>query len=437
MGWVSARVWCVGLAGASLFACGPTTSEGDTGADSGGTSVGETGMDSSMATVANTGMDTGMDTGPDPGPAQTDQVDVLFVIDNSGSMGEEQGLLADAAVQLVAELAGANLSLHIGFTTTDNGNPWCDGTTPEAGQLVMSSCRSRQSEFVFQGATLFDALAIACLDICETDQINVTPTVGPDGGSAPRPWIQIVDGEVNTDVDFGEAIRCLLPQGITGCGFEQPLESMYKAILRSQNADESGFGFFRPGAIPVVIIVSDEVDCSFNNDHVTIFLPDGDRTFWSLPAEGAPTSAVCWNAGVACEGSDCMSANYDALGNDTNPDDAVMMPVSRYTGILQELEGAAAAVSPGADVIVELIGGVTANGAVMYQPTTDQLFMDDFGIGPGCTSDNGKAVPPVRMREVAEAMAIGGAAPLRSICDASYDGTVSAISARVLAELGL
>ena len=315
MGWVSATKWSVGISGACLVACGPTVSVADSGADSGGTSVGE---DTGMPPVG-TGMipdpDTG-DTGTtDPGPAMTDQVDILFVIDNSGSMGEEQGNLATSAVQLVTALGGANLDLHIGVTTTDNGNPWCDGTTPEAGDLRMSSCRSRQAEFVFQGAVMMDAISIACLDICETDSLEVLPTPGINGSVAPRPWLELTDGNVNVaNADFGEALRCMLPQGINGCGFEQPLESMYKAVLRSQNDQENAFGFFRAGALPVVIIVSDEADCSNNNDQQTIFLPEGDRTFWSLPDEGAPTSAVCWNAGVQCEGGQCTSVNLDPQG---------------------------------------------------------------------------------------------------------------------------
>jgi len=438
MGWVSATKWSVGFAGAYLIACGPTVTVDDAGSDPGSTSVGDgsTGTPSA-GTSPNPDPDTG-DTGVGPGPAMTNQVDILFVVDNSGSMGEEQGELGVSAVQLANTLAGANLDLHIGVTTTDNGNPWCDGTTPEAGDFRMSSCRSRQAEFFFQGAVMVDATQEACLDVCETDSFTIEPTPGPNGGLAPRPWLEVTAGQSNVaGIDIGEAVRCMLPQGINGCGFEQPLESMYKAVLRSQNDSENAFGFFRAGALPVVIIVSDEADCSHSNEQDTIFLPDGDRTFWSLPDEGAPTSAVCWNAGVSCEGPQCNSVNLDPLGNPTSEADAVMRPVSRYAGLLQELEDSAATVTPGVDVLFHLIGGVGSDGSVVYQDTPDQQFQDDFGIGPGCTSPAGQAVPPVRMREVAEGLATPGATPLHSICDPNYDGAFSAIATQILAELGL
>ena len=57
-------------------------------------------------------------------------VDILFVIDNSGSMGEEQGTLAAnfASFIEVLERPEVKANYRIGITTTDNGNPWCDGT---------------------------------------------------------------------------------------------------------------------------------------------------------------------------------------------------------------------------------------------------------------------------------------------------------------------
>ena len=67
-------------------------------------------------------------------------VDILFVIDNSGSMGEEQAILANnfASFIEVLEAEDVEANYRIGITTTDNGNPWCPPgvTTPESGKLV-------------------------------------------------------------------------------------------------------------------------------------------------------------------------------------------------------------------------------------------------------------------------------------------------------------
>jgi hypothetical protein len=64
-------------------------------------------------------------------------VDVLFVIDNSGSMAQEQNALALAFGSFVEVLERPEIvaNYRIGFTTTDDGNPWCEDTTPEAGTL--------------------------------------------------------------------------------------------------------------------------------------------------------------------------------------------------------------------------------------------------------------------------------------------------------------
>lgn len=371
-------------------------------------------------------------------------VDILFVIDNSGSMGEEQGTLATNFESFinVLEEERVKANYRIGITTTDNGNPWCSGTTPEGGDLRLSSCRGRQSEFVFMGATEIDATQEACLNECIYESIAIEGTATDvDDTTTPRPWLESIEGRTNlgegvcaAGMDCGdsvttvEAFQCFGPQGINGCGFEQQLESMYKALRRSEDAEENAYGFLRNNAILSIVHVTDEADCSYNNDQQTIFLPEGDRTFWSLPDEGAPTSAVCWNAGVVCENGDCSSANLDPLGADTSDGNAVMRPVSRYIDQVQEFENAKQQVTPDQEVLVALIAGVGDGGSVTYQDTQDQNFQNDFGIGPGCISDAGQAVPPVRLREFADEFAVGDMTNMFSICESSYAAALQAIA---------
>ena len=59
-------------------------------------------------------------------------VDILFVIDNSGSMAEEQQRVAEnfAAFINVLEAEDVGANYRIGITTTDAGNPRCPSTTP-------------------------------------------------------------------------------------------------------------------------------------------------------------------------------------------------------------------------------------------------------------------------------------------------------------------
>jgi hypothetical protein len=370
---------------------------------------------------ATDGSDDGM---VDPTPTQR-AVDILFVVDNSGSMGEEQANLVNSIDTLVATLETASppVDYRIGVTTTDNGNPWCGTTGPEAGQLRATSCRSRPTEFVFNGATTIDSTQEACLDVCPLE------TLGIDDGA---PWIDVKRSLGTTNV--GDAVvdnlRCMLPQGIDGCGFESHLESLRKSVLRFGTEGDPSFGFHREGALLAVVIVSDEVDCSYNIDNEdaeSIFTPEGNRAFWSDPMSPSPSSAVCWNAGVSCTDAgggdlDCVAEDYDVDGNPTvDPAQAVLYPVERYTDQL---------VAAGAYVFA--IYGLATDGSVVYRASaSDPEFQDDFGIGPGCATPNGTAVPPVRIRELVTTLGGNEA----SICADGYQNAFNTFSLGILARL--
>jgi hypothetical protein len=185
---------------------------------------------------------TGGDTEPeDPGGsvaiAVSREVDLLFVIDNSGSMAEEQALLASnmAALIGVLEAPDVRAEYRIGVTTTDSGNPRCPSATytPEGGNLVLSSCVDRvdQGEFQFNA----DDFSFACTDLCgkRNSDLQVLGTAtAVDPNEVPRKWVERSGGALNIGgvADAVEALQCYLPQGVAGCGFESHLESMYLAL---------------------------------------------------------------------------------------------------------------------------------------------------------------------------------------------------------------
>jgi hypothetical protein len=373
-------------------------------------------------------------------------VDILFVIDNSGSMGAAQANLANNFGAFIETLEDDALALNyrIGVTTTDNANPWCPGTTPEGGNLVLSSCKDRIEDFSLADGQV-DASDIACNDICKLDAqaLEILPTrIEQQPEAAPRPWLERIDGEQNlpATTDMAEALECFGPQGINGCGFESPLESMYLALARAKADSEPSYGFLRSDAILAVIFVTDEVDCSYNKAFSEVFELDGDRVFWSDPTLAYPTSALCWNAGVSCSGDpsgydSCDSINKDVFGNEGVADeDAVLHPMSRYLGLLERLE-AEKWLRTDAEIIVGLIGGVGSVGAPIYRDVSDQdpAFQASFGIGPGCQAIDPhhsglktiQAVPPVRLRELVDAFTPGN---MFSICESDYTGALEAIA---------
>lgn len=376
-------------------------------------------------------------------------VDILFVIDNSGSMGEEQAILANnfGSFIQVLEAEDVEANYRIGVTTSDNGNPWCPSgtTTPEAGKLVLSSCKDRIGDFLFNNGAV-DVQDLACNDICAltSSELQIVETTTDfDATPKARPWLENIEGKKNIPASTStvDAFKCFGPQGINGCGFESQLESMYLSLKRAENTGEAEYGFLRSGAILAIVFVTDEADCSYNKAYAEIFEQDGNRVFWSDPTASFPTSAVCWNAGVECTGdpsnyTSCDPVNKDVNGNAGVSDaDAVLHPMSRYFGLLDGLEQQKQEFNAEQELIVALIGGVDSQGNAFYSDvgSTDAEFQNSFGIGPGCTApsagpDPVEAVPPVRIKAVVNRYSEGN---MFSICNDDYSDALDAIAQKI------
>jgi len=182
------------------------------------------------------------------------EVDILFVIDNSGSMGEEQRNLSANFGNFLSVLETEDVAANyrIGITTTDNNNPWCAGGSPEGGNLVLSSCRGRLTDFRTEGLVGPLDQSAACLDFCPEEFANletIPTTTAQDFEARSRPWLESIDGVTNLPdlpgLTATQALQCFGPQGINGCGFEQHLESMYLSLVRMQTEGQASYGFLR------------------------------------------------------------------------------------------------------------------------------------------------------------------------------------------------
>jgi hypothetical protein len=386
-------------------------------------------------------------------------VDILFVVDNSGSMGEEQANLSENFGRFVSVLEADDVKANyrLGITTTDDSNYWCKGagvSDAESGQFVLSSCRSRLGDFYFSGDDT-DAEA-ACTDFCDLDSIEIQPTTTDDDPNpSVRPWLENIEGATNLPdgVTTTQALQCFGPQGINGCGFESHLESMWKSLRLARMSGQNQSGFLRDNAILSIVFVTDEADCSFNRElQNTVFGEEGvgNQVFWSLPdVQQSPTSAVCWNAGVSCdfslESNQCTSINLDVDGNETNDDDAAALyPLSKYTTFVEDIEADKKIRNPGQEVIVSAIAGVPENYPEIQQlsyaegpdATNPDSFQAKFGIGQGCSSQVAEAVPPVRLREFAETFLVGDDDNnLFSVCSTDYGPALESIAESIRDQL--
>lgn len=362
-----------------------------------------------------------------PPEGEVEGIDVLFIVDNSASMGPAQSRLQDSASAMVTALDATGLDYRIGVTTTDNGNYWCNGSgigeAAEGHLIAPSSCRTRPDDFSFSG-TETDVFDEACAQRCALEELSLQPGASP--------WLA---SDTLAETSMADAIACSLPMGISGCGFEQPLEAMHLATKWSESPDSAESGFMRPNAHLVVIFVTDEVDCSLNPAHESTVVGEqgvGNQVFWSLPEQQvAPTSAVCWNAGVECTGAGTPA--YDACvardkavdgSNAANDGEAVILPLSRYADRLDTIR---ASKVPGAGVYTFGITGVPEFYAgpddLQYSeggaPSNPDSFEARFGIASSCVQGDIEAVPPVRMLELTETGDQAGV-PLFSICSSTY-----------------
>lgn len=359
------------------------------------------------------------------GASGTRALDVLFVIDNSASMAHAQHKLAAGIAEFVAALDELGFAWRIGFTTTDNGHFWCLGTSPELGALQLSSCRARLRKFVDDNNDVQD---LACRSICALDSLAIAPTsIEGDPVARPRPWLE---PDNVREGSLAEVLPCALPQGVDGCDFEQPLEALRRALVLTHTSAAESFGFMRDHAHFAVIFVTDEADCSTNEVHEpAVFSAVGAKAFWEDPSAEVPSSATCWNAGVRCEGGpgayvDCFAEDYASDGSlAPKPADAVLVPVSEYEAMLADVRRNKNEF--GAEVFVFAITGVPDEipfSGVTYRESDDE-FAGNHGIGPGCESAAGKAVPPVRLRALAETYATEGGRErvgLFSVCSEDY-----------------
>lgn len=369
----------------------------------------------------------------------SDELDILLIVDNSGSMGEEQLNLATHVGSLIDPLVAAGMDVRIGITTTDYSNYWCKGagiSEAEYGRFVTSSCLSRLGDFYFSGDDTF--AESSCTDVCPHDSITLT---------SDTPWIEAnaSGNNIGGGVSITQALQCLIPQGVNGCGFEAPLESANKALELSTDGESDQAGFLRDTAHLAVVYVSDEVDCSDNPQHENAIFGEegvGNQVFWSLPdIQSSPTSAACWNAGVTCSGAsdalDCVATDRNTNGGPaSDAADAALLPVARYRSQLESLRATKA--PHGAEVFTFGILGVPEGyaGTLTYAEgpdgTAPESFQARFGMGPGCSSEVGEAVPPVRMRELVEQSAWSETSQLYSVCATDWSPALGDIATRIV-----
>jgi|GEM_PF-459312 len=189
-----------------------------------------------------------------------DEVDVLFEIDNSGSMLGNQANLANNLPRLIAGLFPTTpgavspiRSLRVGVITSDLGSLGARTTSCERSPRVGDD--ARLNPFMSGEATRAAA----------STQAGIPSP--PDVTCADRAGLPAFLSFSSTSRSHGEFV-CEAFVGASGCGYEQQLEAVYRALVvhradaPARSAAAPNGGFLRPNAILAIIIVTDEEDGS-------------------------------------------------------------------------------------------------------------------------------------------------------------------------------
>ena len=140
----------------------------------------------------------------------TRNVDLLFMIDDSGAMALSQTKMVDALPAFMATLQGLRggmPNLHVAVVSSDMGGA--------AGNSI-PSCAGTGKGGKFQSLPR---------GACTTTNLQSGAT-----------FISDVDGVANYTGSLADVLRCIAPLGETGCDFEQP----FAAITRALGADGLG-----------------------------------------------------------------------------------------------------------------------------------------------------------------------------------------------------
>ena len=205
----------------------------------------DTGTESADPGAVDTGT-VALDTGAPPVPLTG--VDILFVVDNSGSMAQEQEILADSMGSLTEMLSqgvgGTQLDVRVAVATTDMGVSYDGGVYEDEDEMIFANEQVRCFDEGDNGAFLEEPYD--CPEVYEfvQDPGYITP-------------VNHQTGELNWN-GFVVSSACMMANiGTDGCNYEQQLSSVTAAIT-----DDEQKTFLRANAMTAIVLITDEEDCS-------------------------------------------------------------------------------------------------------------------------------------------------------------------------------
>jgi hypothetical protein len=376
-----------------------------------------------------------------------DKLDMLFMIDNSNSMNEEQAALRSQFAHMIQVL-----------TTGDND---ADGESdfPAVKDLHLGVVSSDMGLLGVEGVD-------NCSGFGDDGILQHAPNPSIQGCSASYPTFLSFNAGVSDPNTTANDFACIATLGTGGCGFEQQLEATLKALWPSMDPspfpdgsnritflpDQMGNGSFGHGdtdnvgflrndptqglSVIAVVVVTDEEDCSsVKTTHFTppTFLDPSD------PLAMQPLNLRCFFNKQNDNGDELYKLERYVNGfKALRPGNENLVVFAAITGVPADLVDA--------EHLAQVDFGDVASRDAFYagilndsrmQEVIDPASMTTPGTGnliPSCNTEHGKAYPPRRIVEVAHQFGENGV--VQSICQQDFGPVMDAIMGVVQKQLG-
>jgi hypothetical protein len=319
--------------------------------------------------------DAATDVAPDPAtvppPAQPRKLDILFLVDNSVSVDQEQENLGrnfGVFLEALRRAPGGLPDLHIGVVSSDLGagsRPLANGGCPRPGG--------------------------------DRGILQSRPWCGLDGHA--RFMTSSAGGTVNNFTNPPEAVfSCLAALGGVGCGYEHVLQAVRVALYETITPENAGF--LRADAFLSIVILTDEDDCSAD--------PASDLFTDDAAFPGTSASFRCSQVGHLCNGAPPPIAPFDVPLESCQANPAGrLIKVSEIVASIRALKRL-----PEHEIQVDGIFGWPSDPVgARYRYVATGMGLD---VAPICQSSNGEAAVGLRLKSFVESF--GPASSFYSIC---------------------
>ncbi|WP_437995585.1 hypothetical protein WMF26_30525 [Sorangium sp. So ce185] len=293
-----------------------------------------------------------------------DKVDVLFVVDNSGSMADKQQILRLATADLVSNIVNP-------ICVNPSGVPVSDAEQPATGfeACPAGTARVRNPVHDMHIGVISSSLgghgSSACPAMTSPSNVDMAHLLARSNESSSNDLPTYQDrgflvwdpagahdpaGDSDVTTLHSKLSAIVAGVGQAGCGFEAPLESMYRFLadpepyerieIRGDVATPMGVdetlltqrrNFLRPDSLLLIVMLSDENDCSIRDEGRNYLVAETRNGFrlWRPRSECAidPNHACCKSCSQnqdgcppdpACTGSDGFPARLSASEDPVN-----------------------------------------------------------------------------------------------------------------------